>query len=212
MTALVWDAAGERIFQTGVDRGVLYLHNGPAVAWNGLISVDESSLTERKSFYIDGVKYLENLTPGEFQGKLKAFTYPDEFESVIGVISPALGLSYHEQPFKSFDLSYRTKIGNDIDGVDFGYKIHLFYNLVAVPDDKSFGTLGDSDVSPFEFSWTLTGTPPNISGMKPTVHLSVDSTKTPPEILSLLENTIYGNGSGEPSLPSISEIAFMFGV
>lgn len=211
MTALAWDKTSERTYQTGIDRGVLYLHDGRAVPWNGLIGVEESSNSELKSFYLDGVKYLENLTPGDFLAKLKAFTYPDEFDDVNGIVTPAPGLSYHEQPPKSFNLSYRTKIGNDVDGTDHGYKIHILYNLLAVPDSKSYETLQGSDISAVEFSWALTGTPVRATGLRPTVHISVDSTKTPPDILRMLETILYGSDTEEPSLPPISEIGQIFG-
>ena len=108
MATLVWDKVGERVYQTGVDHGVLYLHDGTVAVWNGLTNVEESSDSELKSFYLDGVKYLENLIPGDFVGKLTAFTYPDEFDSVNGIGRSSPGLSYHNQPSKSFNLSYRT--------------------------------------------------------------------------------------------------------
>lgn len=206
MTALAWDQISERIYQTGVDHGVLYLHDGIVVPWNGLISVEESSNSDLKSFYLDGVKYLENLTPGDFLGKLKAFTYPDEFDAVNGITTLDSGLSYHEQPPKSFNLSYRTKIGNDVDGTEHGYKIHILYNLLAVPDSQGYNTLQDSDVSPVEFSWSLTGTPVKPSGLRPTVHISIDSRVTPSNILSIIEDILYGTDTTEPSLLSIDDI------
>ena len=146
MATLVWDQIGERIYQTGVDRGVLYLHDGTVVPWNGLTSMDESSNSELKSFFLDGVKYLENLSPGDFLGKLKAFTYPDEFDQVNGIAPVAPGLLYYEQPPKSFNLSYRTRVGNDIEGTEYGYKIHILYNVIANPDSVSRNTIQDSGV------------------------------------------------------------------
>lgn len=210
MTVLVWDQTGERIYQTGIDRGVLYLHDGVAVPWNGLTDVEESSNSELKSFHLDGVKYLENLIPGDFEGKLTAFTYPDEFDSVNGIGSVAPGLNYHDQPSQSFNLSYRTLIGNDTEGTDFGYKIHILYNIIANPDSSSFNTLKDSG-GPVEFGWSLSGTPPQIENFRPTAHISIDSTKTPPAILEMLENTLYGTESSNPSIPSIQEVADLFG-
>lgn len=213
MATLEWDKTGERIYQTGIDRGVLYLHDGTVVPWNGLTDMDESSNSELKSFFLDGVKYLENLSPGDFLGKLKAFTYPDEFDQVNGMASVAPGLLYYEQPPKSFDLSYRSRVGNDIEGAEYGYKIHILYNLVANPDSVSRSTIQDSGVQPIEFSWSLTGTPPKIAGggFRPTVHVSIDSNKTPPDILKLIEGILYGTATTNPSLPSISEIADFFG-
>jgi hypothetical protein len=214
VTALVWDKIGERIYQAGVDHGVLYLQDGEitkTVPWNGLIGIEESSNSELKSFYLDGIKYLENLTPGDFLGKLRAFTYPDEFDEVNGIVSPASGLSYHEQPHKSFNLSYRTRIGNDIEGTDFGYKIHILYNLLAVPESLAFETLQDSSIQPVEFGWSLSGTPSKLEKFRPTVHVSMDSTKTPPDIWKLLENTLYGTDTTDPYLPTIVEIGVFFG-
>ena len=210
MTALVWDKVGERVYQTGVDRGVLYLHDGTAVAWNGLTSVEETSNLELKVFYQDGVKFLENLLAGDFTGKLKAFTYPDEFDAVNGLAEVIPGLFYHDQPPGSFNLSYRTRIGNDLDGVDHGYKIHILYNIKASPDGSSFQTLQDS-IQPVEFSWTLTGTPPKIGKYRPTSHVSIDSRKTDPNILQALEDKLYGTNVAGPSIPSMAEIAEYFG-
>jgi hypothetical protein len=210
VVALTWDSIGDRTFQTGVDRGVLYPHDGPAVPWNGLIGVEEGSNSELKSYYIDGVKYLENLSPGEYVGKLSAFTYPDKFEELCGLAVVTPGLIFHEQPFKPFDLSYRTRVGSALNGVEHGYKIHILYNLLANPDTKGYGTIGET-VSPTEFSWSLTGTPPRISHFRPTVHVVVDSSTTPPEVLRLIEERLYGSETGIPSLPKISELAEYFG-
>jgi hypothetical protein len=211
MPVLVWDEVGKRTYQTGVDHGVLYLHEGIVVAWNGLVDIEESPSSELKSFFLDGVKFLENLTPGDFIGKLKAFTYPDEFDSVNGIARVAPGLSYYEQPPKSFNLSYRTKIGNDIEGEEYGYKIHILYNVIAQPDSYAFTTIQDSGVQPIEFGWTLTGTPQKIDKFRPTVHVSIDSRTTPPEILELVEAKLYGTATSAPSLPPITEINEYFG-
>ena len=211
MAVLTWDNIGERIYQTGIDHGVLYLHDGTVVPWNGLVDVEESSDQELKSFFLDGVKYLENLSPGDFLGKLKAFTYPDEFDQVNGIAKVAPGLAYYDQPPKSFNLSYRTKIGNDIEGTEFGYKIHILYNVIANPDSYAYTTDKDSGVQPIEFGWSLTGTPPKAIGARPTVHVSIDSRQTPPDILRLVEDKLYGTDTSPPSLPSITEIGEYFG-
>ena len=212
MTALAWDRVGERVYQTGVDHGVLYLHDGTVVVWNGLTNVEESSNFELKSFYLDGVKYLETLIQGDFSGKLTAFTYPNEFDSVNGIIDvgPIPGFDYYDQPPKSFNLSYRTKLGNDIEGTEYGYKIHLLYNVLASPDTFSFNTLNDS-VEPVEFGWTLSGTPPRLAKFRPTIHVSIDSTETDPYLLEILENMLYGTNTNNPRLPSIKEVAEFFG-
>jgi hypothetical protein len=211
MTALVWDKSGEKVYQTGVDRGVLYLQDGTAVVWNGLTSIEETGNDTLTSYYLDGVKYLDTLTPGDFTGKLKAFTYPVEFDQVQGVITPTPGLNYYDQPSKSFNLSYRTKIGNDIDGIEHSYKIHLLYNLVANPDTFGFDSLKGQQVQPIEFAWTIVGTPPKVGSLRPTVHISIDAEDTPPGVLSALEDILYGTDITSPSLPSMTEIAQLFG-
>jgi hypothetical protein len=211
MAVLTWDQTSKRFYQTGVDRGVLFLQDGRVVAWNGLTGIEDDSSSELKTFYLDGVKYLETLIPGDFTGKLKAFTYPDEFDSVCGIAPVAPGLAYYNQPAKSFNLSYRTKIGNDVEGMEFGYKIHLLYNVLANPDSVTFETLKDSGAQPIEFAWTLTGTPPKIQNFRPTVHISIDSTEIPADLLEILENMLYGTDVSSPRLPSIQEIAALFG-
>jgi hypothetical protein len=207
---LVWDDTGEKIFQTGISHGVLYLHDGRSVVWNGLVGMEESSVSEFKSLYHDGVKFLEILSPGDFSGKLKAWSYPDEFNELVGIIDLADGLEYYEQKPKSFGLSYRTRIGNDIDP-EFGYKIHLLYNLLANSDASSFDTISKSPAAA-QFSWTLTGTPPKISGHRPTVHVAVDSTKTDPDVLQLVEDQLYGTAISNPSLPSFQQLLEYFGL
>lgn len=208
MAELVWDGVGERTYQSGVDRGVLYPHDASAVVWNGLTSVEEDTETELSSYYIDGVKFLENLAPGEFSGKLSAFTYPDELDRLLGVVEVASGLSFHEQPPQSFDLSYRTRIGNDADA-DAGYRIHILYNILAQPDSREFNSLSDKS-DPTEFSWSLTGTPPLIGGYRPTVHVSIDSTKTDPDVLQAIEDILYGSDVAQPRMPSVSELKELF--
>ncbi len=212
MAVLEWDKIGERIFQTGVDRGVLYPRNGAAVPWNGIIDVEESSVTELKSYYLDGVKFLESLTPGDYSGKLKAFTYPEAFDAVMGIADVRSGLSYYEQPPQSFSLSYRTRIGNDLEGSDFGYKIHILYNLHAQVDSSSYGTLNADGFSATEFSWSLTGTPVKIDGYRPMVHITIDSRTTPPGVLKVIEKLLYGTDTSEASLPPITEIGEYFGI
>lgn len=209
MTPLEWDAIGERVFQTGVDRGVLYLNSGSAVPWNGITGMEEGSNSDLKSFYMDGIKFLEKVSPGEFLGKLKAITYPDEFDEMLGIVSTS-GLSFHEQPPKSFSLSYRTKIGNDVDGDAHGYKIHLLYNLVAIPDARGFESQNQV-TSPVEFSWSLTGTPPSMLRHRPTIHMSIDSTETSESVLDYVERILYGTESTDPRLPSIEELESIFG-
>ena len=210
MTTLTWDKTGERVYETGVDKGVLYLHDGTSVVWNGLTSVEEDSADTLTSYYLDGVKFLDNLAPGDFTGILKAFTYPDEFDLVNGIAEVAPGLSYHDQPSQSFNLTYRTIIGNDAEGTDHAYKIHLLYNVIANPATFAYESLKDSGSAPIEFQWNLTGTPPKITGNRPTVHISIDSRKTDPEVLQGIEDVLYGTATTAPHFPSFNELLSLF--
>lgn len=211
MTVLEWDKVGERIYQSGIDRGVLYLKDGTVVPWNGLTSVDDNTNSELTSYYLDGVKILDHVTPGEFEGVLSAFTYPEEFDRVLGIASIGEGLSFYEQPTKSFNLTYRTKIHSDLDE-DYGYKIHLLYNLRATSESQKFETLNDQG-NPSQFSWRLTGTPPilTIDGARPTVHVVIDSVNTRADRLESIENTLYGTPTNNPRFPSILEVRIIFG-
>lgn len=210
MAVLTWDEVEDRIYQTGIDRGVLYLQDGTVAVWNGLVSIEESPAQELKSYYLDGIKYLENLSPNDFQGKLTAFTYPDEFDTVNGIAHVSPGLSFYDQMAKSFSLSYRTKIGNAVEGEEFGYKIHILYDVIATPEAYSYGSMQDSSVEPVTFGWTLTGIPSKIPKYRPTIHISIDSRTTPPEILEIIENKLYGTDTNPPTLPIITEIGEYF--
>ena len=142
MTALVWDQVGERRYETGVDRGVLYPPIGNPVPWNGLVSVNETVSREVKPYYIDGIKFLDHHVPGSYAAKLVAFTYPDEMDGLVGTQEFSPGVFIHDQRSpKLFNLSYRTRVGNDLEGLDHGYKIHILYNLLATLDDVTYTTL-----------------------------------------------------------------------
>lgn len=209
MATLQWDKAGEKLYEVGVDRGVLYLRDGSVAVWNGLRSVDESYERETQSYYLDGVKYLQVQILGDFSARLMAYTYPDEFEKVNGSDEVAQGMFYHNQPPKPFDLSYRTRIGNDLDGIDHGYKLHVLYNVMASPDQVAYRTL-EEQIQATELSWTLTGTPPYIEGHRPTVHVTIDSTKADPDVLEQIESTLYGSEFVNPYLPPIDELTDLF--
>lgn len=209
MATLVWDKVGERYFQTGVDRGVLYLIDGTAIPWNGLTGVEENTARDVRSFFLDGVKYLDSVIPGDFSGRLRALTYPDEFDAVNGIVDVSPGMSYHDQPGQFFHLSYRTKIGNDLEGLNHGYKIHLLYNLVANSDVVGFETVQDP-VTPLEFAWALSGIPPSAEGRRPTVHISIDSTKTDPRTLEIIEDILYGSEISDPRIPPLDELTDLF--
>jgi hypothetical protein len=206
MTALAWDKVGDRRYETGVDHGVLYLPNGTAVAWNGLTAVSETRTREVKSYFIDGIKYLDYHVPGTYTAQLSAFTYPDELETLLGNPNWAPGVVIYDQHAKPFHLSYRTRVGNDLDGLDHGYKIHLVYNVLAVPGDVEMASLADN-VEPTTFTWALTGVPNAMVGIRPTNHISVDSRTLAPAKLTLLEEMIYGSASGaDAHLPAMIEL------
>lgn len=206
MTKLVWDAPGERIFETGVDRGVLYV-NGVAVAWSGLVSVSETSVGgESTPYYLDGVKYLNLLSDTEFTATIEAFTYPDEFAQCDGTIEFDNGLFVTDQDREPFGLSYRSLIGNDIDGVEHGYKIHLVYGALASPSPVSHTTLNESPGAEI-FSWSISTTPETAEGFRPTAHYIIDSRKMSPEHLEYLEDILYGRDGTAPLVAQIPSLA-----
>lgn len=202
MTALVWDQPGERRYETGIDRGVLYLPSGGAVPWNGLVSVAETRSRETKSYWMDGIKFLDYSVPGAYSAKLQAFTYPDELDGLIGNNELAPGLTVYDQRAGRFHLSYRTKIANDVAGTDFAYNVHLIYNITATQSDATFGTIGEQATgTPFE--WNLTAVPNQPSGFHPSSHFSADSRRLPAGKLAELENYIYGTSSAAPAMPDL---------
>lgn len=206
MTGLTWDNSGERLFESGIDRGVFYGSDGVGIAWNGIRSVDENrSGSEPTSYYFEGVKYLETSLVDDFSAVLKAYTYPDEFLEYEGVATQGGGLYLDSQMPKTFCLSYRTLIGNDLEGTEFGYKIHFLYNLTATPTNKSYETLALVP-NPSDFSWNLSGVPVMISGYRPTVHLWVDSRTIDADALAGLEAVIYGDEDSDPRFPTPTEI------
>lgn len=205
MPVLSWNNAGDRRFASGVDRGVFYFPSGEARAWNGLVSVTDTSTGTVTPYYLDGVKYREQHMPGEYAAKLKAFTYPDELEDRLGHVGLLPGLQLHDGPAQPFNLSYRTQLGNDLSGLDYGYRIHVVYNVLATPSDITSETIGaDVTAEPFEFS--LTGTPVRLTGQFPTNHISVDSRWMDPEKLELLESILYGSDTDPAHLPSLPDL------
>lgn len=205
MAKIVWDKTGERFYETGVDHGVLYpiqtggLYN-KGVAWNGLTSVSESpSGAESTAIYADNIKYLNLISAEEFGATIEAYTYPDEFAECDGSATPTAGVTLGQQSRKVFGLCYRTMIGNDVDGQEHGYKLHLIYGCQASPSEKGYQTINDSPEA-ITFSWEITTTPVNVTGYKPTACLTIDSTKVDSTKLAALEEVLYGkDGTPEPS-------------
>lgn len=199
MTRIVWSQVGERFFETGVDQGVLYPPNGaPGVPWNGLISVEEGvSGGEVEPYYFDGLKYLDFVLNEDFQATLTAFSAPVEFATCEGLKALAPGLSVAQQPRLSFGLCYRTRIGNDVDGVDHGFKLHLVYNATAAPTGRVSSTLNDSP-EPSQLSWTIESVPPPATTYKPGAHFIIDSREVDSEKLATLEDALYGTFGAGP--------------
>lgn len=203
MTKIVWDQVGDRIYQAGLDRGVLYKTDRSGVAWNGLRSVVEGvsgrSLTP---VYHDGRKYGDSQVLGEFAGSIAALTYPDEFLEYEGITEAHEGLLFKNQALKRFHLSYRTLIGDGSNGLLAGYKIHILYNLLAIPRDMTSQTLTDR-TNPLEFGWTISSVPEIVSGYSPVSHVVIDSRGLDPDLLEDLEIMLYGSEVAEPNLPTL---------
>lgn len=194
MPVLVWDNVGDRVFETGLDKGVLYLPDGSAVPWNGLTSVIEASDKTVSSIYYDGMKINDLVVLGDFSATMKAITYPDEFVELEGLVSSRPGVLLSDQPPKQFGLCYRTKIGDDLAGDSVGYKIHILYNVMAAPSQKTYAS-ASSKPSLVEFEWKLTAVPEDFPGVRPTSHIILDSRKIDPWLLEELEAILYGVGS-----------------
>ena len=211
MATLTWDVQGERYYETGVSKGVLYPFKegkySKGVAWNGLTAVNESpSGAEPTPLYADNIKYLNLLSNEEFAATVEAYTYPDEFAECDGSAELAAGVSVGQQKRIPFGLSYVTKLGNDTDGQDHGYKIHLIYGALAKPTQKNYATINDNPEA-ITFSWELSTTPVAVPNMRPTACITIDSTKVAPENLKKIEDKLYGTESEEAALPTPAELA-----
>lgn len=217
MAELIWDADGARKYETGVDRGVLYIPDGAGayttgVPWNGLVSVSEApSGAEANPQYADNFKYLNLYSAEEFGATIEAFTYPDEFAQFDGIAEPKTGVYVGQQSRGTFGLSYRTKIGNDIDGDDHGYKLHLVYGCSASPSEKAYTTINDSPEA-ITFSWEVTTTPVAVTGLKRTAIITIDSTKVSQTDWTELTNLLWGSGGGSAQLPSADTVIGLFNV
>lgn len=217
MSKLVWDQSGKRLYETGVDHGVLYpIQTGgvysKGVAWNGLTAVTESpSGADVNDIYADNMKYLGLVGAEKFGATVEAYTYPDEFAECDGSVELVKGATIGQQNRKVFGMVYRTVIGNDVDGNEHGYKLHLIYGATAAPSEKAYNTLNE-DPEAITFSWELSTTPVNVTGHKPTASLTIDSTKADPMKLAELEKILFGDTETEPRLPLPDEIAQLLNV
>lgn len=217
MSKLVWDQSGKRLYETGVDHGVLYpIQTGgvysKGVAWNGLTAVTESpSGADVNDIYADNMKYLGLVGAEKFGATVEAYTYPDEFAECDGSVELVKGATIGQQNRKVFGMVYRTVIGNDVDGNNHGYKLHLIYGATAAPSEKAYNTINE-DPEAITFSWELSTTPVNVTGHKPTASLTIDSTKADPTKLAELEKILFGDTETEPRLPLPDEIAQLLNV
>lgn len=216
MTRLMWDQVGERIYEYGVNYGVLYIPNNVGVydigyAWNGLVSVTESpSGAESNKQYADNIQYLNLISAELFGATLEAFTYPDEFGQCDGTLSPEPGVNVGQQSRKAFGLSYRTRVGNDLLGTDFGYKIHLVYGATAAPSEKAYATINESPEA-ITFSWEISTIPVDAGvSYKPTALITIDSTQVNSTALATLEDILYGTVGVDPALPTPAEVLAIF--
>ena len=216
MSKLVWDKTGERTYETGTSKGVLFPQTsdgayGQGVAWNGLTAVTESpSGAEANPMYADNIKYLNLMSVEEFGATIEAYTYPDEFAECDGSASLAKGVSIGQQPRKAFGMAYQTILGNDVEYNKHGYKIHLIYGALAAPSERAYATVNDSPEA-ITFSWEITTTPVEVKGFEPTAHLEIDSTKVDKDKLAAFETILYGSESDEPRLPLPDEVATLLG-
>jgi hypothetical protein len=203
MTTLAWDQVGDRRYETGIDRGVLYLPDGNAVPWNGLVSITENTEREVKSYFLDGVKFLDRHVPGSYSAKLGAFTYPDELDELLGTQEFNPGVFIHDQRARTFSLSYRTQENDDLGNEN--HKIHVVYNVLAVPTSAALNSLSNSpNAALFEFS--LSGTPSQMFGIRPTAHISLHTRTIDSVLLETLEGLLYGTSTDDPSLPDLVDL------
>jgi len=215
MSKLIWDETGKRFYETGVRNGVLYPQNAlgaypSGVAWNGLTAVTESpSGAEASPSYADDIKYLNLISAEEFGATIEAYTYPDEFAICDGSAAISTGVMVGQQTRKAFGLCYRTALGNDVTGQDYGYKLHLIYGAMGAPSEKSYASINDSPEA-ITFSWEITTTPVSVTGFKPTASLVIDSSKVDSAKLAALELLLYGNTGVDPRLPLPDEVAAIF--
>lgn len=216
MAKLEWDKVGEHFYETGVDHAVLYLRDTSGkytkgYAWSGVTSISESpSGAEASAQYADNQKYLTLISAEEFGMTIEAFTYPTEFDECNGEVEAAEGVRIGQQKRSTFGLSYRTKVGNDVDGQDKHYKLHLVYGCTAAPSERAYATVNESPEA-MTFSWEISTNPENVSGQKPTSLITIDSREADPEKLTQLEAMLYGGEDTEPKLPSPDEVVALFG-
>jgi hypothetical protein len=210
MTRISWSQTGERYYEAGIDRGVLYIDGSPGIPWDGLVNFNkQQSGGESSPRYLDGIKISNRTSPEEFEGTLEAYTYPIAFEACDGTSRFQNGLRVTQQKRKSFNMVFRSKIGNDVAGLARAYKIHIMYNLKAEPSNRGYRTLVDQN-EPMLLNWKITSRPERILGFRPSAHFIVDSRDIPADLLMQLEDILYGTETTDASIPSAGELLFMF--
>ncbi len=202
---LMWNQPADRLFEAGLDRGVLYPRDSHAVAWNGLTGVDENGAESAAAYYIDGRPFLHLPQPKEFTATIKAYTYPDEFAAIMGITEATDGMYLDSQQGDAFDLSYRTLIGNAVEGKDYAYKIHLIYNATVTPQTIGYQSVG-SDINPIEFAWDIQAVPVSVEGYRATAHIMIDTRHMDSERLGEIEDLLYGSSTGDAYMPSPQDI------
>ncbi|CAK7008499.1 MAG: hypothetical protein EUB_01599 [Eubacterium sp.] len=207
MSKIVWDETGKRYYEAGVRQAVLYPQSSDGtypsgVAWNGVTAVTESpSGAEASPLYADDIKYLNLMSAEEFAATIEAYTYPDEFAQCDGSSELTIGVAIGQQKRKAFGLCYRTALGNDVEGADFGYKLHIIYGCMATPSEKGYSTI-NNDPDAIAFSWEVSTIPVNVTGFKPTASLTINSTKVDADKLKALEKILYGSDAGPSGTPT----------
>lgn len=210
MARITWSETGKRIFQAGIDRGVLYVAGSPGVPWDGLVSVNHGqSGGGVKPRYRDGIVISNRTSPENFEATIEAYTYPTEFERCDGTYRAQNGLRVTQQRRKPFGMAYRTGIGNDIEGLSLGYQIHILYNLKAEPSDRGYKSLTNQPEA-ITFGWKVSSRPEVVQGYRPSAHFVIDSRDVPAALLLDLENKLYGDETTTPTLPTAGELMFMF--
>ena len=208
MPILKWDDAGTKTFERGVDRGVIYLADGKAVPWSGLVTVSTQSEKDATAIHFDGKKIHDLVSVGNFLGTIQAITYPDELMALEGYGEISAGVYLEDQPPQTFDFSYRTKIGSDIDPDSTHYKIHVVYNVTAIASDREYSTISD-DASMSEFEWEITAVPEEVPGFRPSAKLVIDSRYVDPDLLEAVEVALYGGKTANAKLPPFAELLEM---
>lgn len=208
MAKIIWDDVGQKVYEAGVNHGVFYNEEGLGVPWNGLVSIDEDIQDESEPVYFDGVKVDEIVTVGGFFGTMTAFTYPDEFQVCQGIAEHVYGYQLPEQPYSRFGLSYQTGVGSDSLALGTNYKIHILYNVTAVPSQRGYQTISD-DVEAIEFEWDISALPEEIPNYRPTSHLIFDSRKMNPTVMTKIQELIYGTDLVDPYLPPMGRFLKM---